>query len=75
MFSRTRPDKEIEGIIGRRGKRRHADRGTKRKKRQEKRISRGKNVSPRSTRAARKTLQDDSSKGSAGPQMCVIFGS
>lgn len=74
MFSRTRPDKEIEGIIGRRGKRRHADRGTK-EKRQEKRISRGKTVSPRSMRAARKTLQDDSSKGSAGPQVYVIFGS
>lgn len=44
-----------------------------RRKRQEKRISRGKTVSPRSMRAARKTLQEDSSKGSAGPQVHVIF--
>lgn len=65
MFNRARPDREREGIIGRGIKRRHTDAGTRREKRQEKRISRGKTVSPRSVRAA---LEDDSSKDTAGPQ-------
>lgn len=67
MFNRARPDKEIERIIGK--KKEKTDRQREKEKKAGKRISRSKTVSPCSSRAARKTLQDDSSKDSAGPQM------
>lgn len=66
MFNRARPDKETEGIIGREKEKTDRQREEEKKK-AGKRISRGKTPPP-SLREARKTLQDDSSKGSTGPQ-------
>lgn len=61
MFNRARPDKEIEGIIGR-NKREDRQAEGKKKKRQERGLAEAKQLPPRSSRAAWKTLQDDSSK-------------
>lgn len=66
MFNRARPDKETEGIIGR--EKEKTDRQREKEKKAGKRISRGKTVSPRSSRATRETLQDDSSKTAPGPR-------